>query len=459
MTKLWEKDYRLDLLLEAFTVGDDWQIDARLVAADCVASIAHATMLESIGLLDRKELDGLQRELVAIVDDASNGTFSITPSDEDCHTAIENRLVASLGDAGKKIHTGRSRNDQVLAALRLWTRDYLFAFEESCLALANRLLDFAERHAEVPMAGRTHMQPAMPSSVGLWSAAHAEELIDDLALVDAAFRLSDACPLGSAASYGVPLPLDREKVSDLLGFARVQNNVLYANNSRGRVEGVALSAVEQVCLTLARMAEDLILYSMPEFGWFTLPRELCTGSSIMPQKRNPDGLELVRAKAALVGAELESIKAVTRGLPSGYNRDFQLTKAPYFRGCEAGLACVRIMDLTVSKLEVNADRLAAGLTADVFATDRALELVKQGVTFRDAYRQVAANLGTLPAMDPVEAIRRRTSTGTSGNLRLDVPRADAVKRSTALKTRRERIASRIKALVGRQVPFYRDPLR
>jgi argininosuccinate lyase len=207
------------------------------------------------------------------------------------------------------------------------------------------------------------------------------------------------------------------------------------------------------------MAEDLILYSMPEFGWFTLPRELCTGSSIMPQKRNPDGLELVRAKAALVGADLESIKAVTRSLPSGYNRDFQLTKAPFFRGCETGLACVRIMDLTVSRLEVNADRLAAGLTAEVFATDRALELVKQGVPFRDAYRQVGANLGTLPAMDPVEAIRRRTSTGTSGNLRLDVPRADAVKRSAALKTRRERIASRITALVGRQVPFYRDPLR
>jgi argininosuccinate lyase len=459
MTKLWEKDYRLDLLLEAFTVGDDWQIDARLVAADCVASIAHAAMLESIGLLDRTELGGLQRELLAIADEASQGAFSIAPSDEDCHTAIENRLVASLGDAGKKIHTGRSRNDQVLAALRLWTRDYLLAFEESSLALANRLLDFAERHTEVPMAGRTHMQPAMPSSVGLWAAAHAEELIDDLALVDAAFHLADACPLGSAASYGVPLPLDREKVADLLGFSRVQNNVLYANNSRGRVEGVALSAVEQVCLTLARMAEDLILYSMPEFGWFTLPRELCTGSSIMPQKRNPDGLELVRAKAALVGAELESIKAVTRSLPSGYNRDFQLTKAPFFRGCETGLACVRIMDLTVSRLEVNADRLAAGLTADVFATDRVLDLVKQGVPFRDAYRQVGANLGTLPAMDPREAIRRRTSTGTSGNLRLDVPRAAAQKRSSALQARRERIAEHIAALVGRQVPFYRDPLR
>jgi argininosuccinate lyase len=459
MTKLWEKDYRLEALLEAFTVGDDWQVDARLVGADCVASMAHAAMLHAVGLLTRPELDGLQRELLAIADDAWKGSFSIAPSDEDCHTAIENRLVAALGDTGKKIHTGRSRNDQVLAALRLWTRDYLLAFESACLALADRLLDFAERHADVPMPGRTHLQPAMPSSVGLWSAAHAEELIDDLVLVDAAFRIADACPLGSAASYGVPLPLDREMTSDLLGFSRVQNNVLYANNSRGRVEGVVLSAVEQVCLTLARMAEDLILYSMPEFGWFTLPKELCSGSSIMPQKRNPDGLELVRAKAAVVGADLESIKAVTRGLPSGYNRDFQLTKAPYFRGCETGLACVQVMDLTVSKLTVNADKLAAAFTPEIFATDRALELVKQGMPFRDAYRQVGANLEQLPPMDPVEAIRRRTSTGTSGNLRLDVPRATAKKFASALQARREYIAARLRALVGRDLPFFRDPLR
>ena len=459
MAKLWEKNYRLDRLLEEFTVGDDWQIDARLVSADCAASVAHAAMLQSIGLLTRPELEGLRRELLAIADDASRGAFSIAPSDEDCHTAIENRLVAALGDAGKKIHTGRSRNDQVLVALRLWIRDYLLVFEEACLALADRLLDFAGRHANVPMPGRTHLQPAMPSSVGLWAAAHAEELIDDLVVADAAFHLADACPLGSAASYGVPLPLDREMTSDLLGFSRVQNNVLYANNSRGRVEGVALSAVEEVCLTLARMAEDLILYAMPEFGWFTLPKELCSGSSIMPQKHNPDGLELVRGKAAVVGADREAVTSITRGLPSGYNRDLQLTKAPCFRGCETGLACVQIMDLTVSKLAVNADRLAAGFSPGVFATDRALELVNQGVPFRDAYRRVGANLDKLAAMDPVEAIRRRTSTGTPGNLRLDVPRAAASKRSAALLARREHITSRITALVGRDLRFFRDPLR
>jgi argininosuccinate lyase len=197
---------------------------------------------------------------------------------------------------------------------------------------------------------------------------------------------------------------------------------------------------------------------MPEFGLFSLPKELCSGSSIMPQKRNPDGLELVRANAAVVGADLDAVTSVVRGLPSGYNRDYQLTKAPFFRGCETGLACVRIMDLTVSKLAVNVDRLAAGFTPDVFATDQVLELVKQGVPFRDAYRQVGANLETLSSQDPVEAIRRRTSTGTSGNLRLDVPRAAAKKLASALRARREQVSTCIKGLAGREVTFFRDPL-
>jgi argininosuccinate lyase len=458
MARLWDKNERLDALLEAFTVGDDWQLDLRLVAADCTASIAHGVMLESVGLLDRGELDGLKRELLAIIADAADGRFAIAASEEDCHTAIENRLVERLGDAGKKIHTGRSRNDQVLAALRLWNRDFLLVFEEACLALSGRLLDFAEANQRVPMAGRTHLQPAMPSSVGLWAAAHAEELLDDLALADTAWYLADACPLGSAASYGVPLPLDREQVAALLGFARVQNNVLYANNSRGRAEAVTLAAVEQACLTLARLAQDLILFSLPEFGWFALPPELCTGSSIMPQKRNPDGLELVRAKAAAVGADLDAVRSIIRSLPSGYNRDYQLTKAPFFRGCETGLACVRMMDLTVERLKVDAHRLSAGFSPDVFATDAALELVRRGVPFRDAYRQVGASLEKLAAMDPIEAIGRRTSTGTPGNLRLDVPRAAAKKRSAAVAKQRMQIAERIKALTGMEVRFFRDPL-
>lgn len=455
MAKLWEKGYRLDGLLEAFTVGDDWQIDSRLVAADCTASIAHAVMLRSIGFLTDRELNDMKRELLAIIEDASRGTFAIAPSDEDCHTAIENRLVATLGDTGKKIHTGRSRNDQVLTALRLWTRDFLLVYVEACVGLALRLLTFAEQYQRTPMVGRTHMQPAMPSSVGLWAAAHAEEVLDAMVLTDAALHLIDSCPLGSAASYGVPLPLDRELVAKLLGFDRVQNNVLYANNSRGKFEGVVVFAVEQVCLTLARMAEDLILFSMPEFQWFTLPSELCSGSSLMPQKRNPDVLELMRAKAAVVGADLEAITSITRGLPSGYNRDFQLTKAPFFRAVDTGYDCVRIMDMLISRLRVNTERLEAAFTPEVFATDKVLELVSHGLPFRDAYRSVAGALENLTACDPAASLARRTSTGTPGNLHLEVARSNAAKLLAELEERRHRWMSCIRSLTGREVSFYK----
>ncbi|HEY9595623.1 MAG TPA: argininosuccinate lyase, partial [Spirochaetia bacterium] len=423
MAKLWEKTYTLDALMEAFTVGDDPVLDARLVNADCVASMAHASMLATIGILGAADRDALHSGLAGIIERNEKGGFVIQRSDEDVHTAIENVLVAELGDAGKRIHTGRSRNDQVLAALRLWSRGFLFAFQKELLGLVTRLLDFAEQHSKVPMPGRTHMQIAMPSSVGLWAAAFAEELLDDFSLSREAFRLLDCSPLGSAASYGVPIPSNREMVAELLGFDRVQNNVLYANNSRGKLEAVALEAVEHTCLTLSRMAQDLLIFSLPELGYFTLPAELCTGSSIMPQKKNPDGMELVRARSASVSADLISIKTVIRSLPSGYNRDFQETKGPYFRGCETGIACVRIMDLTIEKLTVNVERLKAAFTPEIFATDRALELVSQGVPFRDAYRDVGRNLNDLSRRDPVEALARKTSTGATGNLRLDVPRA------------------------------------
>ena len=458
MAKLWEKTYSLNALMEAFTVGEDPVLDARLVNADCVASMAHAAMLRKIGILSPAEHEALHSELARIAADNGRGAFAITRSDEDVHTAIENRLVASLGDAGKKLHTGRSRNDQVLAALRLWTRGFLFAFHGAGLGLVRRLLGFAEAHAKTPMPGRTHLQTAMPSSVGLWAAAFAEELLDDLSLSHHAFTLVDCSPLGSAASYGVPLPLDREMVAELLGFSRVQNNVLYANNSRGKLESIVLEAVEHTALTLSRMAQDLILFSLPEFGYFTLPAELCSGSSIMPQKRNPDGLELVRARSASISAGLLSMKMVLRSLPSGYNRDLQETKGPFFRGCEEGLACVRIMDLTVEKLVVNDAKLRAGFTPDIFATDRALQLVAGGMPFRDAYREVGTSLEKLSSMDPVEAIGRRTSTGTPGNLRLDIPRAAAAGETGWLEGLESVKRERISRLAGPGIELFKDPL-
>ena len=458
MAKLWEKTYSLHALIEAFTVGEDPLLDARLVNADCAASMAHAAMLGKIGILTPAETGALHAELARIIEQNSRGEFAIQRSDEDVHTAIENHLVAALGEAGKKIHTGRSRNDQVLTALRLWTRGFLFSFHRAGLALTGRLLDCAEAHAKTPMPGRTHLQTAMPSSVGLWAAAFAEELLDDLALSRGAFALVDCSPLGSAASYGVPLPLDREMVADLLGFSRVQNNVLYANNSRGKLESIALEAVEHAVLTLSRLAQDLVLFSLPEFGYFTLPAELCSGSSIMPQKQNPDALELVRARSASVSAHLLAMKSVLRALPSGYNRDLQETKGPFFRGCEEGLACVRIMDLTIEKLVVNDAALRAAFKPEIFATDRALQLASEGTPFRDAYREVGRSLDTLAGQDPVQAIARRTSTGAPGNLRLDVPRAAAAREAQWLDEQEKGKRERIARLAGLDVELFRDPL-
>lgn len=459
MAKLWEKTYSLDALMEAFTVGSDPLFDARLVNADCVSSMAHARMLSSIGILSAAECDSLVKELSGIILLNEQGKFFISRSDEDVHTAIENHLVRALGDTGKRIHTGRSRNDQVLAALRLWSRGFLFSFQKACLDLVTRLLDFADAHALVPMPGRTHTQLAMPSSVGLWAGAFAEELLDDSALVRNAFSMLDCCPLGSAASYGSPLPSNREMVADLLGFSRVQNNVLYANNSRGKFESVALEAVEQAALTLSKMAQDLIFFSLPELGYFTLPDELCTGSSMMPQKRNPDGLELVRAKSAGISADVLGIKTIIRSLPSGYNRDFQETKGPFFRGCDAGLGCVRIMDLTIEKLIVNENRLRAAFTPEIYATDRALELVADGVPFRDAYQQIGRGLQDLGDRDPAEAIAKKRSTGSTGNLRLDIPRAQAAALREWRETEEKLKTAKIGQLAGLPVELFRDPLK
>jgi len=446
--KIWGKDYELNELVEEFTVGQDYRLDMRLVTADCIASIAHARMLASIGVLTREENEALKRELGRIIEDYRSGGFFVERSDEDCHTAIENRLTERLGEAGKKIHTGRSRNDQVLAALRLYTRSALFTVAERGAELVARLLDFAEKNRTVPMPGRTHMQPAMPSSVGLWASAFAEELLDDLSLVWKSYELNDQSPLGSAASYGVPLPVDREMVSSLLGFHRLQNNVLYVNNSRGKFESIILDALDQCVLTLSKMAQDLILFSMPEFGYFSLPAELCSGSSIMPQKKNPDGLELVRSRSAVVSACSVQVKSIIRSLPSGYNRDFQDTKEPFLRGLDIAAACLGIMRLTIEKLQVDEERLVAAFEPEIFAADASYELVARGESFRDAYRKIGLNLEELQTRDPYSAIAQRTAVGTSGNLGVEKARGALEVYRRILSTEMGRVSSALKKLSG-----------
>lgn len=414
MAKLWEKNYSTDKLIEEFTVGRDYKLDMNLIPSDCLASMAHATMLESIGIISSEDLDKLRKGLKQILEEYRSGIFNIELSDEDGHTAIENRLVELCGDAGKRIHTGRSRNDQSVTAVRLYARSILVEILESGFTLVRTMIEFARSFNDIPMPGRTHMQTAMPSSVGLWMGGYAEELADDLIIMYNTVELINQNPLGAAAGYGVPLPLDRNLTARLMGFPSVQNNVIYANNSRGKFESIILDSLDQTGLTLSKMAQDLILFSLPEFGYFKLPDELCTGSSIMPQKKNPDGLELTRSSSAVLSAAAIEVKNIIRSLPSGYNRDVQMTKEPFVRGTRLALTMIRVMDLTVSKLKVQKNKLEAGFTADIHSTDAALELVAAGSTFREAYKEVGLNLDKLAERDVKESLASRKYSGTTG---------------------------------------------
>ena len=457
--KLWDKSEPLDALIERFTVGDDYRLDSALVAADCVASLAHATMLAAIDVLTPGDLEQLRGGLLAALEQAEAGTFVIERADEDGHTALE-RFLTRHTAAGARIHTGRSRNDQVMAALRVYGRDALAALQGLVLDLVDALLGFAAEHEWCSMPGRTHTQIAMPSTLGLWAAAFAEELLDDLALLDTCYRLTNRSPLGSAAGYGAPLPLDREQVAALLGCDGPVHNVLAAANSRGKLEAVTLDALDQVAMSLSRLAQDLILFSLPELGYVTLPVELCTGSSIMPHKRNPDGLELVRARAATVSGLAGAVKGIVRNLPSGYHRDLQETKRPYLQALDTVAGQLKVMRLTVDRLQVDEEALARALTPELFATDGAFALVQGGMAFRDAYR-AAAGAGAGPEGDGSErdnlraqaeqALELRTSTGTAGNL--DLP---GCRRRSAVERRRvdgaaARTGAALVRLAGRPV--------
>jgi len=410
----------IDASVLDFTAGSDLQLDLALVQADCIGSAAHVAMLSRMPVRPKivtpADCRAVTKELGAIMRRAAAGRFVISMDDQDVHLAVERILTAKLGDLGKKIHTGRSRNDQVAVDLRLFAREQLLGVAAEALESAAVWVRFARRHELLPMVGRTHMQPAMPSSVGLWASAHAESLLDDVSLLMAVYDLNDQCPLGSAASYGVPLPIDRELTARLLGFSRPVHNVLYAGNARGKVEALILQAMAQVMLSLSRAAQDLMLYTMPEFGYFTLPAEFGTGSSIMPQKNNPDVVELIRARAARVSACASAVMDITRNLPSGYNRDLQETKGPFMEGIAVTRACLRSMTQMIEGMEANGGALRKGFSPGVFATDRALELVAQGVPFRDAYHHIKANLHELESMNADEAVRKKTHLGAPGGL-------------------------------------------
>jgi argininosuccinate lyase len=392
MTRLWEKQggAPLDERVLRYTAGEDHRLDARLVPYDVRASIAHAEMLGENGLLAPADVEAIRGGLTALAAAHAAGEWQIELADEDVHTALESRLTARIGEAGSRLHLGRSRNDQVLAALRLYLRDEVAALAAGARAAAAALDELAAREAATPLPGYTHHQPAMPSSVPLWAGGFAAELRDDALGLDACLRRIDKNPLGSAAGYGVPLlPIDRESTRRRLGFATVHEPVTAVQLSRGKAEAQVLFEVALTLQDLGRLAADLVLWSSHELGFVALPETMTTGSSIMPQKRNPDVFELVRGRTATAQGCLVEALAIAAKLPSGYHRDLQLLKAPLFRGIDLARDTLAIIAAALPGVRFRADRIR--LPPEIHATEEAYRLVlEQGLPFRDAYRKVAA---------------------------------------------------------------------
>jgi argininosuccinate lyase len=388
--KLWEKGYRLDKDVERFTVGDDYRLDRALVPYDCMASAAHAEALRDAGVLTESERRKLASTLRRIVRLDREGKFEIAPEDEDCHTAIEKYLVAELGDLGKKVHTARSRNDQVVTALRLYARENLQRVEREIDSFVAVLRARAKGLSRVKMPGYTHARKAMPSSFASWLTAFAESMRDNKIATRAAYQLLDQNPLGTGAGYGIPVfRLDRARTARRMEFRRVQQSALYTQNSRGKFEAIVVSALANIMADVNKMCTDLILFSMDEFGFVRLPRNLCTGSSIMPQKLNPDILEVARAHYHTVVANEFLIRATIGNLMSGYNRDLQLTKKPLMESFAITEDVLPILRRVIETIEIDEDKCRLACTPEIYATEEAYKLVQAGMPFRDAYRKIA----------------------------------------------------------------------
>jgi len=387
--KLWNKGIELNKQVEAYTVGNDPQSDLHLLPYDCQASIAHAHMLKKIGVLSGEEEKKLVAGLQEIIALGAAGKFVIEQSDEDCHTAIEKHLTSKYGEAGKKIHTGRSRNDQVLVALALYQIDQLKQTKALALEFISACKSAKKKYGSIGLAGYTHMQKAMPSSVGQWLGAYEDAMTDNLILIDAQLKLLDQNPLGTGAGYNIPVfSLDRKMTAKELGFSKVLENPIYAQHARGKFAAGTLSALTQVMYDLNKFATDLTLFSMVEFGYAKLPAEFTTGSSIMPQKRNPDVTELMRAQYHVCLGEEFKVKSLMANLMFGFNRDMQLTKEPLMNAMSITQSSLSIATLILERLEFDKAKCEASLTPELYATEEAYKLVKGGMPFRDAYKQV-----------------------------------------------------------------------
>lgn len=412
--KLWQKDKETSKSVETFTVGKDRELDAEMAAFDVLGSLAHTQMLESIGLLTKSDLQVIQKELKAIYNEIEQNNFTIGEGVEDVHSQIELLLTQRIGDAGKKIHSGRSRNDQVLVDLKLYFRNQIQRTVENTETLFKQLISLSEEHKNKLLPGYTHLQIAMPSSFGLWFGAYAESLADDLELMLAAWKICNKNPLGSAAGYGSSFPLNRTMTTELLGFDSLNYNVVYAQMGRGKTERILAQAMSSIAATLAKMAMDVCLYINQNFSFISFPDELTTGSSIMPHKKNPDVFELIRSRCNKIQALPNEIAMMTTNLPSGYHRDLQLLKENLFPAFQSLNECLEMAAYMFQHISVKDDILKDKKYLYLFSVEAVNELVLKGIPFREAYKQVGLEIekDEFKAPDKVE----HTHEGSIGNL-------------------------------------------
>ena len=415
--KLWQKDKGALASVEKFTVGQDQEMDIFLARFDVLGSLAHIQMLESIGLLSKEELNILSTELKSIYKKIESGEFNLESAVEDIHSQVELELTKKLGDVGKKIHSGRSRNDQVLVDIKLYLRYEIQEIVTETKVLFDLLLQQSEKYKPQLLPGYTHLQLAMPSSFGLWFGAYAESLVDDIITLEAAYRVVNKNPLGSAAGYGSSFPLNRKMTTDLLGFDDLNYNVVYAQMSRGKTERIVASAFSNIAATLNKLSMDAVLFMNQNFGFISFPDELTTGSSIMPHKKNPDVFELIRARCNQLISLPNDIALLTTNLPSGYHRDFQLLKEKLFPAIQSLKDCLQMMHVMLSNIRVKENILTNEQYKFLFSVEEVNKLVMKGIPFRDAYKQIG--LAIESGQFTYSTTLTHTHEGSIGNLSND----------------------------------------
>ena len=415
--KLWDKGFSTDKKIDIFTVGNDRELDLILAKYDIIGSLAHARMLHKIGLLTSIEIENVERELEGLLTSVKNDQFTIEDSFEDVHSKVEYLLTQKLGDTGKKIHTARSRNDQVLVDVHLYLKDELSEIKSLTKDLFNLLIILADKHKNVLLPGYTHLQVAMPSSFGMWFSAHAESLIDDVYFLNAAYKVVDQNPLGSAAGYGSSFPIDREETTKLLGFETLKYNAVAAQMSRGKAEKSVAYALSTVAGTMSKFAMDICLYMSQNFGFVSFPDELTTGSSIMPHKKNPDVFELIRGKCNKIQSLPYELTLITSNLPSGYHRDLQLLKEGMIPALQNIKSCLEMFTFSLENIQVNTRILEDKKYDYLFTVEEVNELVQKGMPFRDAYKVVGEKINN-GEFTPNKNVTHK-HIGSIGNLGLD----------------------------------------